>query len=104
MKLVLLASKALPSSAIDLHPQPADIDFIAAKTRSAIASGNGARTGIDQIVANDPRAVASAILQLMGIASAFRLPPSLCELRRTQSLHPSCALLWLGIRWLAVKL
>jgi hypothetical protein len=75
MKLVLLASKALPSSAIDLHPQPADIDFIAAKTRSAVASGNGARTGIDQIVANDPRAVgvASAILQLMGIASAFGL-------------------------------
>jgi hypothetical protein len=72
MKFVPLASKALPSSTIDLHPQSADIDFIAAKTRSAAASGNGARTGIDQIVANDLRAVgvASAILQLMGIASA----------------------------------
>jgi hypothetical protein len=32
---------ALPSSAIDLHLQSADIDFIAAKTRSAVASGNG---------------------------------------------------------------
>jgi hypothetical protein len=47
---------ALPSSAIDLHLQSADIDFIASKTRSAVASGNGARTGIDQIVASDPRA------------------------------------------------
>jgi hypothetical protein len=88
MKLVLLASKALPSSAIDLHPQPADIDFIAAKTRSAIASGNGARTGIDQIVANDPRAVASAILQLMGIASAFRLR-SASYGGRSRSTHPA---------------
>jgi hypothetical protein len=60
MNFVLLASKALPSSAIDLHPQSADIDFIAAKTRSAVASGNGARTGIDQNVANDLRAVSVA--------------------------------------------
>jgi hypothetical protein len=29
--------------------QSADIDFITTKTRSAVASGNGARTGIDQI-------------------------------------------------------
>jgi hypothetical protein len=36
--------------------QSADIDFIAAKTRSAVASGNGARTGIDHMVASDPRA------------------------------------------------
>jgi len=48
--------KALPSSAIDHHPQSATIDFIAAKTRSAVARSNGARTGIDQIVAFDPRA------------------------------------------------
>jgi hypothetical protein len=48
---------ALPASAIDLHLQSVDIDFIAAKTRSAVASGNGARTGIDQIVASDPRAM-----------------------------------------------
>jgi hypothetical protein len=47
---------ALPASAIDLHLQSADIDFIAAKTPSAVASGNGARTGIDQMVASDPRA------------------------------------------------
>jgi hypothetical protein len=46
-----LRAKALPSWAIDLHLQSADIDFIAAKTRSAVASGNGARTGVDQIVA-----------------------------------------------------
>jgi hypothetical protein len=51
-----LRAKPLPSPAIDLHPQSADIDFIAAKTRSAVASGNGAHTGIDQIVASDPRA------------------------------------------------
>jgi hypothetical protein len=51
-----LRVKALPSPAIDLHLQSADIDFIAAKTRSALASGNGAHTGIDQIVASDPRA------------------------------------------------
>jgi len=48
---------ALPASAIDLHLQSVDIDFIVAKTRSAVASGNGARTGIDQIVASDPRAM-----------------------------------------------
>jgi hypothetical protein len=36
--------------------QSADIDFIAATTPSAVASGNGAHTGIDQIVASDPRA------------------------------------------------
>jgi hypothetical protein len=30
----------LPSSVIDLHPQSADIDFIAAKTRSAVTSGS----------------------------------------------------------------
>ena len=28
----VLRVKALPSSAIDLHPQRADVDFIAAKT------------------------------------------------------------------------
>jgi hypothetical protein len=44
---------ALPASAIDLHLQSVDIDFIVAKTRSAVASGNGARTGI----ASDPRAM-----------------------------------------------
>ena len=49
-------AKALPAPAIDLHLQSTDIDFIAAKTRSAVASGNGAHTGIDQIVASDPRA------------------------------------------------
>ena len=48
--------KALPSSAIDLHLQSVDIDFIATKTPSAVANGNGAHTGIDQIVASDPRA------------------------------------------------
>jgi hypothetical protein len=47
---------ALPASAIDLHLQSVDIDFIAAKTRSAVASGNGARTGTDQMVASDLRA------------------------------------------------
>jgi hypothetical protein len=47
---------ALPASAIDLHLQSADIDFITAKTRRAVASGNGARTGIDQMVASDLRA------------------------------------------------
>jgi hypothetical protein len=46
VKLVLLASKALPSSAIDLHPQSADIDFIAAKTRSAVASGNSEKKDV----------------------------------------------------------
>jgi len=50
-----LRAKALPLSAIDLHLQSADIDFIAAKTRSAVAS-NGARTRIDQMVASDLRA------------------------------------------------
>jgi len=35
--------------------QSADIDFIASK-RGVLASGNAARTGIDQIVASDPRA------------------------------------------------
>jgi hypothetical protein len=47
---------ALPASAIDLHLQSADIDFITAKTRRAVASGNGARTGIDQMVVSDLRA------------------------------------------------
>jgi hypothetical protein len=47
---------ALPSSAIDLHLQSVDIDFITAKTRSAVASGNGAHTGIDPMVASDLRA------------------------------------------------
>jgi hypothetical protein len=37
-------------------PQSADIDFIAAKTRGAVASGNDVHTGIDQIVASGPRA------------------------------------------------
>jgi hypothetical protein len=36
--------------------QSVDIDFIAANTRSAVASGNGTRTGIDQMVASDLRA------------------------------------------------
>jgi hypothetical protein len=49
---------ALPSSIIYLHPQSPDIDFIAAKTCIAVASRNGARTSVDQIVASDPRAVA----------------------------------------------
>src|SRR5207253_2400282 len=48
----------LPLSVIDLHPQAATVDFIAAKTRIAVTRGNGARTGIDQIVAADPSAVA----------------------------------------------
>jgi hypothetical protein len=38
---------------IDLHLQSADTDFIAAKTRCAVTRGNGARTGIDQMVASD---------------------------------------------------
>jgi hypothetical protein len=46
----------LGASAIDLHLQSADIDFIAAKTRSAAATGNGSRTGIDRMVASDLRA------------------------------------------------
>src|SRR5882724_2316810 len=53
-----LRIKALPSSVIDLHPQSADVDFIAVKTRRAVTSSNRARAGIDQIVAADPRAVA----------------------------------------------
>ena len=48
----------MPLSVIDLHPQAATVDFIAAKTRIAVTRGNGARTGIDQIVAADPSAVA----------------------------------------------
>jgi len=47
---------ALPASAIDLHLQSVDIDFIATKTPSTVANGNGAHTGIDRIVASDPRA------------------------------------------------
>src|SRR6267142_6386632 len=39
----LFARKALPLSAIDHHPQFADIDFVANKTRSAVASGNSER-------------------------------------------------------------
>jgi hypothetical protein len=46
------------ASVIYLHPQSPDIDFIAAKTRIAVVSRNGARTGVDQIVTSDPRAVA----------------------------------------------
>ena len=42
---------ALPASAIDLHLQSIDIDFIATK-----CCRDGAHTGIDQIVASDPRA------------------------------------------------
>jgi hypothetical protein len=46
------------SSVIDLHPQSATVNFIAAKTRIAVTSGNGTSTGIDQIVASNPSAVA----------------------------------------------
>src|ERR1700686_3846892 len=46
------------SSVMDLHPQSATVNFIAAKTRNAVTSGNGTSTGIDQIVASDPSAVA----------------------------------------------
>jgi hypothetical protein len=48
----------LPSSIIYLHPQSPDVYFIAAKTRIAVASRNGARAGVDQIVTSNPRAVA----------------------------------------------
>ena len=54
----IFSLKALPPSVIDLHPQSPDIDFIAAKTRCAVASGNRTGTGVDQIVAADPGAVA----------------------------------------------
>jgi len=37
-----LASEGPAPSAIDLHPQSAGINFIAAKTRSAVASKNRA--------------------------------------------------------------
>ena len=46
------------SSVIDFHPQSATVNFIAAKTRIAVTSGNGTSTGIDQIVASNPSAVA----------------------------------------------
>ena len=55
MKLVLLASKALPSSATDHHPQFADIDFVAAKTRSAVASGNSEKKDVVWFALNDDR-------------------------------------------------
>jgi hypothetical protein len=42
----------------NLSPQSPTIDFIAAKTCIAVASRNGARTGVDQIVTSDPRAIA----------------------------------------------
>jgi hypothetical protein len=54
----------LPASAIDLHLQSADIDFIAAKKRSAIASGNGARTGIDQIVASTLERIVASVRKM----------------------------------------
>jgi hypothetical protein len=43
-----------PFSVICLHTQSAAVDFIAAKTRIAVAGRDGARTGVDQIVAADP--------------------------------------------------
>src|SRR5882672_8679064 len=48
---------SLPSSVIDLHSQSPGIEFAAANTRRAVARGNGAGTGVDQIVAADTGAV-----------------------------------------------
>jgi hypothetical protein len=47
-----------PSSVIYFHPQSPAIDFIAAKTRLAVASRNGACTGINQIITSGSRSIA----------------------------------------------
>src|SRR5216683_71095 len=57
-ELISLARFSVSLSVIYLHPQSTTIDFITVKTCIAVASRNGARTGVDQIVAADPRAVA----------------------------------------------
>src|SRR4029077_18826758 len=42
---------------MDRHPQSPDIDLVTAQTRRAVARGNRAGAGVDQVVAADPGAM-----------------------------------------------